>query len=702
MTAVRLDEPLQLDGQLDEEIYAEFVPAGGFVQQEPLEGEPATEQTDVWVFYDRENLYVSARCWDSQPDRMVANEMRRDSHNIDRNANFAVILDTFHDRRNGFLFHTNPLGALYDAQVTDETNTNSDWNTVWEVKTGRFAEGWTVEMEIPFKSLRYRQGGTQTWGVNFQRSVQWKNETSHLAPIAAAFRWDGLLKLSQAATLEGIEPPSRSLNLELKPYVTSGLRTDLTADEPYENDLDADVGFDVKYGLTRSLTTDFTYNTDFAQVENDEEQVNLTRFSLFFPEKRDFFLEGQGIFNFGGRETGFWGGHSDTPIMFFSRRIGLEDGVAVPINAGGRITGRAGAYTIGALAMQTESVDGQGIPTTNFGVVRIKRDILRRSNIGFITTYRSESVEADGSNALFGVDGNFTFFQNVNINTYWARSSTSDFDGNDASYRGSFEYGGDRYGVEVERLVVEENFNPEVGFLRRDDFQKSAARLRFSPRVPSIEAIRRFNLEGSIDYFTNGEGLLETREVEVEVGPELENGDDIELTYRNSYENLDEEFEITDGVIIPIGSYSFQSVEASYRLGPQRRVSGHANVGYGSFYTGNRTEVSYGGRIEVTPQFTLEPDISVNWVDLNEGSFVAQVYRIRGNYAFSPRAFVAALVQYNSESAAFSTNIRFRWEYRPGSDLYVVYTDWRDTTLGGFPQLENRSLVVKFTRLFRF
>ncbi len=203
MTAVRIDEPLDLDGKLDDEVYAKFVPANGFVQQEPLEGQPATEDTDVWFFYSRESLYVSARCWDSHPERMVANEMRRDSHNIDHNENFAVILDTFHDRRNGFLFHTNPLGALYDAQVTDESNTNSDWNTVWKVKTGRFAQGWTVEMEIPFKSLRYLPGGSQTWGVNFQRIVQWKNETSHLAPIAAAFRHDGLLKLSQAATLRG-------------------------------------------------------------------------------------------------------------------------------------------------------------------------------------------------------------------------------------------------------------------------------------------------------------------------------------------------------------------------------------------------------------------------------------------------------------------------------------------------------------------
>jgi hypothetical protein len=304
-------------------------------------------------------------------------------------------------------------------------------------------------MAIPFKSLRYKPGSSQIWGINFRRIVRWKNEWSYLTPIAASYRGQGILKLSQGATLVGIEPPPRSLNLELKPYATSGLRTDLTADEPYSNDLDADAGFDVKYGVTRSLTLDFTYNTDFAQVENDEQQVNLTRFSLFFPEKREFFLEGQGIFNFGGRSTrrgGGGGGQSDMPIMFFSRRIGFDDDHQVPIQVGGRLTGRAGKYTIGTLVMQTDAVIGTETetPKTNFAIARVKRDIFRRSNIGFITTYRSETLEAvDGSNALFGVDGNFSFFQNLDINTYWARTSTPLFNGNDTSYMGSLRYGGD-------------------------------------------------------------------------------------------------------------------------------------------------------------------------------------------------------------------------------------------------------------------
>jgi hypothetical protein len=494
--------------------------------------------------------------------------------------------------------------------------------------------------------------------------------------------------------------------LELKPYVTSGLRTDLTVEEPlepYSNDVDADAGFDVKYGVTRSLTLDFTYNTDFAQVENDEQQVNLTRFSLFFPEKREFFLEGQGIFNFGGRDTrrgGGGGGQSDRPIMFFSRRIGFDDDHQVPIQLGGRLTGRAGKFSVGTLAMQTDAVMGTDTSKTNFAVARVKRDILRRSNVGFITTYRSHALDADGSNALFGVDGNFSFFQNLDINTYWARTSTPYLTGNDTSYMGSLRYGGDRYGVDLEHLVIEKNFNPEVGFIRREDMRKSSGRLRFSPR-PDIQAIRKIDFQGRFDYITNTAGILETRTAQVEAQTDLESGDHFSIEYTNNHEYLDEAFEIADDIFLPIGGYDFQTMRYSYRFGPQRSVSGWLSFEHGSFYSGDRKELSYFSRIEVTRQFTLEPRLSQNWVDLPEGAFTATLLRLRADYMFSPRSFLGALVQYNTSNDTFSTNVRFRWEYRPGSDIYIVYSDGRNTSLSGFPQLETRSLIFKFTRLFR-
>ena len=704
LRAIALETPITLDGRLEENIYRRVPSISGFVQQEPHEGQPATEKTEVWVFFDDENIYVSARNWDTHPEKIVANELRRDARGIFNNDNFAVILDTFYDRRDGFLFHTNPLGALYDAQVTGERNVNSDWNTVWNVKTARFAEGWTVELSIPFKSLRYKQGQSQIWGINFRRVVRSKNEFSYLTPIPAAFRVRGITQLSYAGTLVGIEPPVSSLNLELKPYATGAVRTDRDADVPFENDFDPDVGFDAKYGVTKSLVADFTVNTDFAQVEADDQQVNLTRFSLFFPEKREFFLEGQGIFAFGGssgRRFG-GGGGGDTPILFFSRRIGLDDGHRVPIQAGARLTGRQGRYTVGFLNMQTRGVGEAGIEPTNFSVVRVRRDIFRRSAIGVIATHRDKSLDYTGSNSVVGVDAAFTFYDNFNINAYYAKSATEGLDGNDDTYQARVSFGGDRYGFNVSHLKIAENFNPEIGFIRRSNMRKTSGRLRFSPRPQSIESVRRFRFQTEFDYYENNLGQVETKEIKLELGTEFNRGDDLNISYTRNFEYLFEDFEISDGVILPVGGYEFDRLSMRYRLGPQRRVSGWIRGSTGNFFSGTRTEVGYFGRVEVTPQFTVEPNISQNWVNLAEGDFVTTLLRVRSTYALSARSFVGALLQFNTSNDSLSMNIRYRWEYQPGSDIFVVYTDGRDTQSVGFPDLRNQSFVVKFTRLFRF
>jgi hypothetical protein len=300
--AVRVSEPIVIDGSLNDEVYGRIAAIDGFIQQEPREGHPTTEKTEAWLLFDDENIYVAARCWDANPDRIVANEMRRDSPNIGQNDNFGVIFDTFHDRRNGFFFFTNPVGGISDMTVTDETSTNREWNTVWLARTGRFEQGWTVEMAIPFKSLRYAGAGPQVWGVNFRRTIKHKNELTFLTPMAASFAYRAMQKLSRAATLIGVVAPSAGSNLELKPYALASVATDVATDTvaPYRNDPGGNAGFDVKYGLGKGLVSDVTYRTDFAQVEEDEQQVNLTRFNVFFPERREFFLEGQGIFSFGG------------------------------------------------------------------------------------------------------------------------------------------------------------------------------------------------------------------------------------------------------------------------------------------------------------------------------------------------------------------------------------------------------------------
>ena len=395
--AVRLAAPLQVDGTLDEPVYQEVPAVSGFIQMEPVQGAPATEKTEMWVLFDRDHIYLTGRCWDSAPEsEWVVNEMRRDSMSNYQNENITFLLDTFYDRRNAVYLMVNPIGGRMDAQVTDERDYNGDWNPIWEVETGRFEGGWTFEAAVPFKSLRYRPGREQIWGLQVRRMVRWKNETSLLTPVPAVPGALGVFLMSLAATLVDLEVPEAGHTLEIKPFAITDLTSDRNAVPEVSNALGGDVGFDVKYGVTQSLVADLTVDTDFAQVEADEQQVNLTRFSLFFPEKREFFLENQGLFTFGGG-GGPFGEGGTTPVLFYSRRIGLHEGQEVPIHAGGRLTGRIGKFSLGVLNIQTADVPVAGVQATNFFVVRVKRDILRRSSIGAIFAGRSVSTRPYGT-----------------------------------------------------------------------------------------------------------------------------------------------------------------------------------------------------------------------------------------------------------------------------------------------------------------
>jgi hypothetical protein len=705
--AVRLTSPLRLDGQLDEEFYNTIPAISDFIQQEPREGAAATERTEAWLLFDADHVYVSFRCWESRPERMVVNEMRRDDMNVYQNDHIAFVFDTFYDRRNAVEFVINPLGGRMDGQITNERQYGGDWNPVWDLKVGRFEGGWTLETAIPFKSLRYRPGRAQIWGFNVRRVTRWNNEWSYLTRIPSALSGMGIFQVSLAATVVGLEAPAGSKHIEIKPYAISNIRSDLVATPKISNELGGDIGLDAKYGITQNLTTDFTYNTDFAQVEADEQQVNLTRFSLFFPEKREFFLENQGTFAFGGAGSNGGGGGTsgtnDTPILFYSRRIGLERGQVVPIQAGGRLTGRVGRYTLGALNIHADDEPLSGSPATNFSVVRIKRDVLRRSSIGTIFTRRSLSPTAPGSNTAYGVDGTFAFFDNLAINTYWARTQTEGLSGNDISYRAQLDYAGDRYGVQLERLLVGEDFNPEVGFLRRDDMRRSFAQFRFSPRPRGIRTVRKFSWLGSIAYVENLAGRLETRNRAGEFGIELQNSDKFTIHYEDAYEFLPRPFPIATGVTLPVGPYDFASTRAGYNFGRQRKWSGNVTVEYGSFYSGHKTAVGVSqGRLNFTSQFSVEPAYSVNKVDLAGGAFTTHLAGSRIIYTITPLMFVSALLQYSSGDNSVSNNVRFRWEYRPGSELFLVYNEQRDTVAVRFPALANRAFIVKVNRLLRF
>ncbi|MGE0812776.1 MAG: DUF5916 domain-containing protein [Vicinamibacterales bacterium] len=716
--AIRLREPLTVDGRLEEAVYGQNQPFGDLIQVVPRTGEAATERTDVWLMFDDRNIYVGARVYDSSPpEQWVANEYRRDSAPLRQNDHLGVGFDTFHDRRSGFMFYASPLGAFSDYSVIDEGQPNSDWNPVWNVRTGRFDGGWTMEMIIPFKSIRFRSGRNQTWGFQVRRSIRRKNEWAYLSPLPASMGGPlGLNRVSLYGGATGIDVPESTRNLEIKPYVFGRSTTDRLRTPAVSNDLDAQAGLDVKYGITANLTADFTYNTDFAQVEVDEQQVNLTRFSLFFPEKRDFFLEGRGIFDFGrggasgggggggggGLGSGF-GGPSSTPTLFYSRRIGLNGGRVVPIRVGARATGKVGKFGVGLLDIQAGDDQVSATPATNFSVIRVKRDIFKNSTVGAIVTNRSASnVSPGSSNQAYGVDAAFGLRNDLTVGGYYARTATEGLSGDDDSYQARLDYFADRYGAKLEYVHVGDHFNPEVGFVQRDDFTRGFASLRFSPRPRRLKGVRKLTWQYDLEHIESGAGALETRVHVGKFSVELENSDFLNVEATRDYEGLPRAFDVVSGVTIQPGSYQFDDIQATYSLGAQRRVAGALGAQVGHFWNGTIRSLSYtAARVSFQRQFSVEPTIQYTKVDLPGGGFTTTLLRTRTDYAFSPRMFASALVQYNSTDKSFSTNVRYRWEYKLGSEFFVVYTDERDTRTAGYPGLKNRAFVVKLTRFFR-
>lgn len=716
--AIKLAAPLKVDGVLDEDVYKNEASFGGLLQVAPDYGKPETERSEIWITYDDRNIYLTCRCWDSAPpDEWVVNELRRDTGGLRNNEHIGVMFDTFHDRRSGFAFYSNPLGARADYSVVDEGSSNSDWNPVWTSKSGRFDGGWTIEMAIPFKSLRYRAGTNQVWGMQIRRSIRHKNEWDYLTPVPRILAGpQALNRVSAGGTLVGLDLPEAGRNIEIKPYAVARVATDRVVKPAVNSEFGSEFGGDIKYAITPNLTADVTVNTDFAQVEIDEQQVNLTRFSLFFPEKREFFLEGRGIFDFARGGSGSSSTNSaDTPQLFYSRRIGLNGGSVIPIRAGGRLTGKLGPYAIGLMNIETGREDVSGTQPTNFTVLRLKRDILRRSAIGVLATNRSVSTSGAGSNVVYGVDGTFLLADPLTIATYWARSSTTDKSGDDQSYQARVDYSVDRYGASGEFLSVGRNFDPQVGFRRRSDIQRSFGQVRFSPRPRRIPNVRKFTWTASGEYVENGSGAVDARTWNGHFGTEFNSSDVLSVGVTHTYEFLRRPF-TPSGSPAPIapGAYTFPSVTASYAFGAQRRASGTIAVQAGDYYDGTIRSVTIGSsgmsqaRIAILQRLAVEPSFSITRIERPAASFTTRLARAKVDYAFSPLMFASMLFQYSSADRGFNTNIRYRWEFAPGSELFLVYTDERDVTDDRFATattvrgLKNRTLVFKINRLFRY
>ena len=702
LLVVRATGPIVVDGRLDEATWAQAPVAKDFIQNDPREGEPATYDTEVRVLYDDTALYFGVFAKDEEPGGIIVSDLKKDFATGSSDG-FRVIIDTFRDERNGYQFATNPAGAKWDAQSANEgRENNANWDGIWDVKT-RIAEGgWYAEIRIPFRTLKFSTADPQTWGLNFERKLRRLNEDSYWSPLPRIYN---LERVSLAGTLEGMTGLRAGKNLRVKPYVLGSSNT-----LPAKTKGDFDAGLDVKYGVTSGLTWDFTVNTDFSQVEADEQQVNLSRFSLFFPEKRDFFLENSGIFQFGQSDRtggGAAGGRqnaSQDMLLFFSRQIGLSSaGDAVPILGGSRVTGRVGAYSVGLLDIQQRAAFG--VPSTNFTALRMRRDLLANSDIGVV--FMNKDERGARYNRVAGVDANFRFGF-LSLNGYAAKTfspqSVEPGTGEDLATRASFNYQSRRLQFRGHFNSIGERFNDEMGFVPRQGVNNGLlyAGWTLRPKWFKKLGLRETRPHWQLDMFTRHDGTgLESRYQDWHWPITSNGGAFVEVGVNPNVEEIRAPFTINSsrGVTVKPGRYEFNEYFILWNSNNSAKFSFTSRYSNGEFYDGYRRGYTFGPTIRLNERFNATLNLQVNDVTLSTGAFVSKLVTGRVNYNFNTKMFVNALLQYNTDSHQWSSNLRFNLIHRPLSDFFFVYNERRDERSG---DLINRALVAKMTYLVAF
>ncbi len=685
-----------LDGVLDDVAWQNALPLVDFVQRDPQVGQPTSEGTQVRVVYTAQAIYFGFLCLDRSPDQIVATERRRDE-DLSKDDSVAILLDTFLDRRNAFLFRTNALGTQFDALVTDEgRDINVSWDERWESSAVQNDQGWIAEVMIPFESLRMRQEETGTWGLEIERVIRRKNEAAYWNNFDRNFRFEDV---SRAGLLEGLEEVEIGNRFRFKPYLSAGFeQTPGSGGRTEKNNL-SDMGIEVfKYRPTRALTLDFTVNTDFAQSEVDDLVTNISRFPLFFPEKREFFLEGAGIFEFGTGQRNF--------NLFFSRRIGLSpERELIPIVGGAKLTGRVGAYTLGIINMQTDS--HEGAPGRNNSVFRIKRDLFGRSSVGAMFTYRGAGEGGD-HNRVYGVDGNFAFAENLDIQTFVAKSETPTLMGDDWAAFGRIRWDSDFVLLGAEHFLVQRNFNAELGFVPRRDQRMTSIQAGIRPR-PDSGVIRQFVFRSRLDLTQNQEGKQESLIYHFFTFESIfQSGDKIVFDAHRKSERLFDPFDIRPGEIsIPVGTYPGWDAVLFWDGAPQRRIAGPGLFRYRyewGFFGGRRIELRIQPQFKLSDALSVDLNYALNEVDMPWGNFSSKVVNTRINYAFSNRWLTSATVQYSNLDQLVNFRFRLNYLYRPGDDLFLIYNDGRIVNLDDPREnaLLGRSLILKFTRSFDF
>lgn len=702
VSAVHTAAPPTMDGVLDEGVWERAGRLEDFVQQEPDEGAPSTERTEVYVLYDAENLYLGVRAWDSSPGGVTATEMRRDSERILEEDNVQIILDTFKDSRSGYMFVTNPLGAKLDQQVFNEgegarpglptSNINRDWDGVWHVASRIVDDGWIAEIAIPMVTLRFPDRARQSWGLNVMRNIGGRNEQAFWAPISKEFT---IARVSMAGSLDGLEQLDRGLDLRVTPFVTSGVSRVLDA-QVQDDSFDRDFGMDLKYGVTAGLNLDVTVNTDFAQAEVDDEQVNLTRFPLFYPEKRDFFLENSGQFNVGSALA--FNRYVD---LFFSRRIGLSDGAEVPIIGGGRLTGKVGRNDLAVMDVQTDQAFGRS--GENFLVAKYSRNFWGRSRMGGLFINKVET-DGDHYNRTYAVDASLAPHPNFTVVGFVAKTETPAASPPPAGAEGFGEMGAyvnatwlDRdWRIYGEYVDLDNNFNPEVGFLPRAGIRTTKLHLERNPR-PDLWGIRMLSPMVNWTYTTDQTGRRVAQRWHFMMGTRFDNGAYLNVWYNDHFDRVDQDFVLND-VTVPVGDYSFGEWRFSFDSNPARRVYYGVMLSPQDFYGGTRrdTQLKLGARL--TDRFSTEAQYTRNSVAIPNGDFDVDLASLRVDFAISPTVTLRSVTQYNSLTDQFGTSARFRWTYSPGSDLYLVYDEVRRDP-NTLIEYRDRRLILKATFL---
>jgi len=711
MTGTKITEAPTIDGVLDEPAWQTATPISDFVQAEPVEGSAPTERTEVRLLYDAHTLFVGVMCFDSEPSQIVTTDSRRDS-GLSGQDSFQMIFDTYHDRQNGFIFGTNVVGMQYDAQVRNEGETqrggppgglgggggnatgagagvNVNWDGSWVVKTHVSETGWSAEFAIPLRTLRYGPP-PQVWGVNFSRAIERKREFVYWSPVSRIYT---ITRLSSAAELRGLDvsPPR---DFKLMPYAVGSANRNFASPTETGYSRSGDWGIDSKIGVTSSTTLDLTYNTDFAQVEVDEQQINLTRFNLLFPEKRPFFLENRGLFAVGRP------GEID---LFFSRQIGInESGTLLPIQGGARLTGKARGVNVGLLNMQTEQVGNSS--ANNFTAARVNKDLRNRSSLGAMFVNRAGTGDVAGNNnynRTYGIDGKLGLKEAVTLSAFGARTQTPGLSGKDYAYSSAFEFRTRTNEATLSYAEVGDNFNPEVGFLERPDgYRQVSTALRRHIRTPALKklGLREFEPHVSYESYWGFDGLQETATLHIDGRWDFENGYTIGSAALNvQYEGLRKPFEVYPGVVVPAGEYRSPFFFGMANTDRRKWLSANMSWNIGGFLSGQQLSLSptlnirQGGRLTSSVRWTR------NDITLPQGAFRTNLATARMTFNISTLINASALIQYNDRTRRWSTNLRFNWLRTAATGLYVVYNDTE--TFSGLGPV-SRAFIIKYSHMF--